>query len=157
VLPLLIIVSIFLIGAALWISLQQLRAVQGLPTPVAATAFAPQVTTVAPEPNPSAVQSVSSIPPQRTMSAAAMISTPTAQSSPGGLAVGRSARVVAEIPLNLRERPGTDPTIPILLSLQLGTHVEVVDGPIQADGLSWWKVRAANQDGWCAGQYLEAQ
>jgi hypothetical protein len=58
--------------------------------------------------------------------------------------------------LNLRERAGVDQAIPILLALQPGTDVTVVEGPVQADGLAWWKVRVANIEGWCAGQYLEA-
>jgi hypothetical protein len=159
VLPLLIIVSIFLIGAAISISLQQLRAVQVAPTAAAATAFAPQITTVAPQPSPSPAQGVNGVQPQRAPATVATSSAPTAQPVPGSLAVGRGARVSAEIslPLSLRDRPGTDPTIPILLGLQPGTRVDVVGGPAQADGHTWWKVRIANIEGWCSGQYLEAQ
>jgi hypothetical protein len=156
VLPLLIIVSIFLIGAAISISLQQLRAVQAIPTAAAATAFAPQITTAAPQASPSAAQAVDNIPPQRPATTAATARA-TALPSPGEIAIGREARVISELPLNLRTHPGTDQAIPVLFVLQPGTRVEVVDGPMQADGLAWWKVRVANQDGWCVGQYLEAQ
>jgi hypothetical protein len=158
VLPLLIIVSIILIGAAIWISLQQLRAVQAIPTAVPATMFAPQNTTMAPQASSNAVQAIDTIPPQRPGATAAPTVTTPAQPSGRALAIGRSARVSAGIAaLNVRDHPGTDQTTPVLFVLQPGTRVEVVDGPMQAEGLSWWKVRVANQDGWCVGQYLEAQ
>lgn len=156
--PLLAIVSIFLVGAAVSISLQQLRAVRAIPTPVA-TPFAPQISTAAPQASPEPGAAVNGAAgPARTATLAA---TPQATASPtapaGALAPGLGARVSAGIPgLNLRERPGVDPTIPILLALQPGTDVAVVEGPVQADGLEWWKVRVANIEGWCAGQYLEA-
>jgi hypothetical protein len=156
-LPLLIIVSIFLIGAAVSISFQQMRAARSLPTAVA-TAFTPAITTVAPLPSADAGATVNSAaPPPAAASpvSATVIPTASATAGPGALAIGQGARVIATIPgLNLRERPGTDPTIPILLSLQPGTDVLVVDGPTPADGLDWWKVRVANIEGWCAGEYL---
>ena len=67
------------------------------------------------------------------------------------------ARNKRSITLNLRERPGTDLAIPILLTLDPNTVIDVVGGPVQMDGLTWWKVRGANIEGWCAGQYLGAR
>ncbi len=152
VLPMLIIVSIFLIGAAISISLQQLHGVQMTPTPVAAAS----------QPSPSAAQVVDNTQaaqPAPTAPAAPTVVATTlpAPPTPGGVAVGRSARVIAEITLNLRERPGTDLAIPILLTLDPNTVIDVVGGPVQMDGLTWWKVRGANIEGWCAGQYLGAR
>ncbi|NNJ12005.1 SH3 domain-containing protein [Chloroflexales bacterium ZM16-3] len=154
-LPLLIIVSIFLIGAAVSISLQQIRAVRALPTSIPApSAFAPEITTAAPQASADPIESVNSVAP--TAAASLEIKptpsiTPTAAS--GDLAVGRSARVNTEIPLNLRESPGTNTNIAMIL--EPDTLVTVVEGPIERDGFTWWKVRAANQEGWCAGEYLE--
>ncbi len=155
-LPLLIIVSILLIGAAISISLQQLRAVQSIPTPVLVTAIVMQNTPVAPSSSPSAVQVVSSTPPPQTVVVTEPVATLSIQPEPGTISVGQVAQVRADVgALNVRDRPGTNQTIPIIFVLQPGTRVDVVEGPVQADGLTWWKVRAVNQDGWCAGEFLE--
>ncbi len=156
VLPLLIIVSILLIGTAISISLQQLRTGQTIPTPaVIITALVPQPPPVA---SPSTVQIVNSISPQRTVVATELVATPIALPGPGEISAGRAAYVRAEVgALNVRERPGTNQSIPVMFVLQPGTRIDVVEGPIQADGLTWWKVRAVNQDGWCAGEYLEVR
>jgi len=54
----------------------------------------------------------------------------------------------------LRVEPGTAITIPVRLYLSANTAVTVVDGPVQADGDRWWKVRVANQEGWCPERVL---
>ncbi|MBX0329359.1 SH3 domain-containing protein [Oscillochloris sp. ZM17-4] len=155
VLPLLIIASIFLIGAAILISMQQIRAARALPTPVP-SALAPAIATPPPQASADAVESVNGVAPAATAPTATAAATPTPAAVPGALAVGRGARVIASIQgLNLRERPGIDPTIPILLGLQPGTDALVVGGPVEADGMTWWKVQSANIEGWCAGEYLE--
>ncbi len=76
-----------------------------------------------------------------------------------GIAVGRAAFVREDITdgLALRAEPGTDAAVPITLYLAGGSAVRVVDGPIEMGGNTWWKVRAANQEGWCAGEYLEVR
>lgn len=78
---------------------------------------------------------------------------------PNVITVGRSASVRGDVVggLNVRAQPGTAPTIPILFSLGPNTSVEIVEGPVTADGLTWWKVRAASQEGWCAGEFLEVR
>ncbi len=75
---------------------------------------------------------------------------------PDALAPGRTAYVRDDVAdgLALRAAPGTDPAIPIQIYLAPGTAVEVVSGPRDADGYSWWEVRAANRAGWCAGEFL---
>jgi hypothetical protein len=54
----------------------------------------------------------------------------------------------------LRVEPGTAITIPVRLYLSANTAVTVIDGPVQADGHRWWKVRVANQEGWCPERVL---
>ncbi|NTW04163.1 MAG: SH3 domain-containing protein [Oscillochloris sp.] len=162
-LPLLIIISVFLIGAVISISLQQLREVHDRSV-ATASAFAPKIITASPQSSADIGVSVGNVastpmaPAASTVGSAVTITpgaSPTAR--PGTLVIGGTARVSTEIPLNLRESPGTDPNIPVLLILEPNTLVEVVDGPLQADGFTWWKVRAANSEGWCAGEYLEAR
>jgi hypothetical protein len=155
-LPLLIIVSVLLIGAAVTISLQQIRAARALLTPTAtATTFVPVVTPVPPRPSADSGAQVNGVVPAMVTPTVVATATPTA--TPGALAAGTNARVNSQIQLNLRERPGVDPTIPILLALDPGTEVLVVEGPTQTDGFSWWKVRVANIEGWCAGDYLQPE
>jgi hypothetical protein len=55
----------------------------------------------------------------------------------------------------VRDRPGTDQSIPVLLTLSPDTFVDIVGGPLQQDGFTWWKVRSANIEGWCAGEFLQ--
>jgi hypothetical protein len=157
-LPLLIIVSIFLIGAAVSISLQQIRAVRALPTSIPApSAFAPVITTVTPQASADAIERVNGAAPTAAAAVPEIKPTPsiTPTAASDALAVGRRARVNTEIPLNLRERPGTSPDIAVILILEPNMIVDVVDGPTQTDGFTWWKVRVANNEGWCAGEYLE--
>jgi hypothetical protein len=82
--------------------------------------------------------------------------TPTAST---GLAPGQSAQVnVAEgDSLALRMNPGIAPDNPIRLYVSPRTTVYVLEGPVQVNGVNWWKVRAANQEGWCREEYLLAR
>lgn len=153
VLPILLIISIFFIGVSISIGIQQWRAgdatgpgVATNPTGLAVTEsiiISTQVpATLGPTPNLALLPTAS----------------PTVL-PPNALAVGRSASVRAEVVggLNVRAQPGTAPTIPVLFSLAPGSAVDVIDGPVTADALTWWKVRAANQEGWCAGEFLEVR
>jgi hypothetical protein len=156
VLPTLIVVSIFLIGAAFSIGLQQMLSAPQRPPLAVPTASGPEIATSAPAGSPEAMAAIDSVAPT-----AAPVATPAASLSatpPGGLAVGSRAYVRSNIPgLNLRARAGTDEAIPILLALTPGTAVEVVAGPVETDGFTWWQVRVASIDGWCAGQFLETR
>lgn len=74
--------------------------------------------------------------------------TPTPE--PGtALSIGQPARIAAPGGLNMRATPGTGGAIVTYLS---GSQVvDVIDGPSEADGYTWWKVddRNGNQ-GWIA-------
>lgn len=59
--------------------------------------------------------------------------------------------------LSIRLAPGTAADNPILFSLAPGTAVEIIGGPVERDGYTWWQVRGPLGEGWCAGQYLEAR
>lgn len=74
------------------------------------------------------------------------------------LRVGIEATVNAESGLRVRSGPGTnfDPVI----TLPLGTIVEVFDGPQRADTYTWWGIRFIREDGstgegWVAGDFLD--
>ncbi len=137
-LPMLIGLSIFLVGAVISISLQ-MRSTPVIPTAVVAsmvtTSGGPIVDPAAPGEAGTAI--------------------PEAVPAADGLAVGQTAYVRAETgPLNLRLQPGIAEEIPIQFILNPGTSVEIIGGPVEADGYSWWQVRSGGAEGWCAGQYL---
>ncbi|MEF3274542.1 MAG: SH3 domain-containing protein [Chloroflexus sp.] len=149
--PTLIVISIFVIGLAIALGLQN-------PAPVTP----PAVPIVNPSPLPTTTLNPA---PTALVSADATASVnvePTATIAPTlvpeGLAVGRNAVVVQGIPaLNLRAQPGLRAEIPVLLVLAPGTQVEIIGGPVEQDGRVWWQVRSAGIEGWCAGEYLQVQ
>lgn len=58
--------------------------------------------------------------------------------------------------LNVRDNPGSIGTS-VLFRADEGTLFEVIDGPSQADGFTWWRIQAVNnpsQAGWAASNYL---
>lgn len=86
------------------------------------------------------------------------ILTPTVLPSTA-LAPGQTAYVRTDSSdgLALRAQPGTGPDIPIYLYLSNDTAVEVLAGPVEVDGSTWWQIRAANRVGWCAEEFLEVR
>lgn len=65
------------------------------------------------------------------------------------LAVGQPARVVAAGGLNMRDLPSSSGTL--LLQLGVGQRVNVVEGPVSADALTWWRVDDGQGNvGWVA-------
>lgn len=81
--------------------------------------------------------------------------TPTAIS----ISIGATVRVidVGDQQLNVRERPGVI-DVPVAFRSPENTLFMVVDGPSQADGLTWWKLQDPENNrrsGWAASNYLE--
>lgn len=162
-LPALAILTIFLVGAVMTVALQQLRAEPPVPTAalptaggIAATTVAPQITTAGP-----ATVVGSTAPATSGSSAGAESGGATAEPTvvpAGALAAGRVAYVrTGAGELNVRARPGTAPDNLVLFTLAPGTVVQVVGGPVEADGFTWWQVRGPTGEGWCAGQFLEVR
>jgi len=87
----------------------------------------------------------------------AAVTTPTSQPTPvGGLAIGGKAKVTGTSGvLNMRDGAGTG--YKIVASLREGAIVEILDGPKEANGYTWWQVRNdAGTVGWAAGDWLVA-
>ncbi|WP_129672342.1 SH3 domain-containing protein [Candidatus Chloroploca sp. Khr17] len=144
-LPIIIILSIFLVGFVISISLQQIRTSQPVvPTAanvLVATATLESTTTNATEAEPAGD------PPAEPPS-----------TSVDGLALGRTVYVRADAgALNLRLRPGTSGDNEVQTILMPGTAAEIIAGPVELDGYTWWQVRVAGNEGWCAGQFLEVR
>ena len=86
-----------------------------------------------------------------------LLPTVSITSTPVFLSVGATVEVagVGGQELNIRNKPGlTDSTI--LFRAAEGTAYEVIDGPQEADGFSWWQVRDTQfqVQGWAVANYL---
>ena len=78
--------------------------------------------------------------------------------TPVPLSVGASVEVagVGDQELNIRNLPGLIDSI-ILFRAPEGTSFEVIGGPEQAGGFTWWKIRDSDfqVEGWAAANYLQ--
>lgn len=76
--------------------------------------------------------------------------TPMPTPTPPTLQVGRRAIVVnvGNAPLRLRAAPGLQARV--VGTLPAGREVVLREGPVLADGYTWWRVEAGRQQGWCA-------
>jgi murein DD-endopeptidase MepM/ murein hydrolase activator NlpD len=63
-------------------------------------------------------------------------------------------RVTPTTALNTRYRPGTESRV--LATMSPGTEGEIMNGPVNEDGYTWWGVHWLADDiwGWSVGQYL---
>ncbi len=70
----------------------------------------------------------------------------------GGIYIGATVYVATDS-LNVRSGPGTGYTIESTLSY--GTEGYVIDGPVYANGYTWWQIEyLGGYVGWAAGEYL---
>jgi hypothetical protein len=109
------------------------------------------------EPTAPAILPTTALPPPT-----ATLVPPTATSAPSptpaAIAPGATVVVQGTAPerLNLRSRPTTGSGI--IATLRDGTVLAVTEGPREAEGYTWWRVRTANgQTGWAAEQWLALQ
>jgi hypothetical protein len=79
---------------------------------------------------------------------------PAPAATAGTLHTGAAARVTGTegAALRAREQPGADTRI--VARFPPESWLEIVDGPQQADGRTWWKVRGSQGEGWCAAEFL---
>jgi hypothetical protein len=96
--------------------------------------------TVTPTPSPTPFRTVTPVP------------TLTPIVCPGSLpamfTVGDYVRISPGPPNNLRSGPTLNSRI--VGQLQASTELEIVGGPVCADGYTWWQVRRLRQEGWTA-------
>jgi hypothetical protein len=71
------------------------------------------------------------------------------------LAVGGRARVVdlGGAPLRAREAPSLQARV--TARIPAGSEVTLLEGPVDADGYTWWRVEASGAAGWAAGRSAE--
>ncbi|WP_248908549.1 N-acetylmuramoyl-L-alanine amidase [Halocatena marina] len=84
---------------------------------------------------------------------ATALAVPTVLSG-SAMAFSDGDRVTPTTALNTRHRPGTESEI--LATMSPGTVGEIMNGPTDEDGYTWWGVHWLDDDiwGWSAGQYL---
>lgn len=138
--PGLMILFIFVIGATATVFLQQVRSNQASVIARSVPSVVPTIATAGPDQPTVLPPTATTLPPY-------------------ALAPGRTAYVRPDITsgLALRASPSSNPDVPVQIYLSGDTAVRVLEGPIEADGYTWWQVRAANQEGWCAGEFLEVR
>ncbi len=93
------------------------------------------------------VETPSPIPPTPTTQPSP---TPSPTPEPPRLQIGARAVVVniGESALRLRALPGL--TARVIARIPAGREVVLLEGPVVADGYTWWRVAVGSQSGWCA-------
>ena len=81
--------------------------------------------------------------------------TPVAETETDGLfQIGDAVRVVTTGVQGLRVRDLPSRQGKILVKFAEGSIMQIVDGPQDSDGYTWWKVRRGSDEGWCAADFL---
>lgn len=115
--------------------------------PAAGTSLADQQATILPTTGPGGP-------------AVVVVATPGAVPNvqPGGALVVGGRAIVAQQgdQLNLRTAPSTGGNSSVISALPAGTSLQIVEGPTQAEGFTWWRVRVNDQEGWVVGDFLSA-
>jgi hypothetical protein len=78
--------------------------------------------------------------------------------TPLSIVVGSTVVVNAEGGLNVRSDAGLDNSV--ICNADNGSTFTIADGPMQANGLTWWQVRDTSDPncfGWAAADYLDVQ
>lgn len=75
--------------------------------------------------------------------------------TPGAITVGSTVQVVGTDGVALRARAQPSRESAVLTRFAEGTRLTVVDGPREAEGLTWWQVRGDAGEGWCAADFLQ--
>lgn len=73
------------------------------------------------------------------------------------IAIGASVLVTNTDGAPLRARATPSREAAILTRFDEGTVVEVIDGPVEAEGLTWWRVQGPGGEGWCAADFLASR
>ena len=101
--------------------------------------------TLVPRPSPTAAQAA----PTATADSGTTDETATTAPATDSIAVGGYVRVAAQAGLSFRQTPSTDGVL--IIVLESGNVLEVIGGPQQAGGYTWWQLRRPEgQEGWSA-------
>lgn len=88
-----------------------------------------------------------------------IFATATPQPTPTQLAlrVGGSAQVSNTQGATLRSRRQPSLSAPTTANFKEGERVTVIDGPVEADGFTWWQIEGTSGTGWSAQQSPDGQ
>jgi hypothetical protein len=91
---------------------------------------------------------------QTTAPAATAVPEPGSQDD---FAPGQAARIRADLDEDTAVYAEPAPSSEVRLYLSPDTAVEILAGPEDADGRTWWQIQAANQSGWVPASVLTAR
>jgi hypothetical protein len=89
-----------------------------------------------------------------------VVSTPTGAPpvAPAGLAVGSKVQVGSTGGTGLNMRAGAGTNQARIKTLPENTKLEIIGGPKEANGFTWWQVRdEAGTSGWVVDKYIKAE
>src|SRR5215217_6607731 len=109
--------------------------------------------TLAPTPTPALAIAAATRPPTRTPIFPTPTLTPT--QPPAVLQVGAQAQVVNIEGSVLRGRQQPSIKATATVAFKSGQRVKILEGPIDADGFTWWKIEGESGTGWSAQQSKE--
>jgi len=133
---------------SLVLAIRAIRNREGTPTPTAEATSAEAIPTATVRPEQETVE-----PPTPTV--VLPIETPGEAELPTEIGLGVTVVVkgTGGAGLNLREQPTTYGKI--VASSKEGSELTVIDGPRDADGYTWWKLRTSGgEEGWGAANWL---
>lgn len=130
-------VAILLLLLSCGLLAPSLRSLLTLNTLTPTTTHTPLPTATLP-PSPTATRAPTNTPVVATPTQAAPTNTP--RPAPTKLEIGVLARVTPPEGLKLKVRAKAGIDGQLLGELEAGTQVKIIDGPVQASGLIWWKV-----------------
>jgi len=112
----------------------------------------PSPTAIVVSPTATLVPRPTATPPEETTATPEVGTTEEAptEAPPGSISVGGYVRVAAQAGLSFRQTASTGGEL--IQVLDSGSTLEVVGGPEDADGYTWWKLRKLDdgQEGWSA-------
>jgi len=129
---LLVAAGIVLLGGAIFFSMRMRSQAATVPTSMPASALAV---------------------PTRLPTRTPIFPTPTLEptKAPAVLQIGAAAQIVnTEGTLRGRKQPNLKAAA--IAAFKAGEHVRILEGPIEADGFTWWKIEGASGTGWSAQQ-----
>lgn len=107
----------------------------------------PEPTTIAQAPEPTLPVAPS---PTVTPTRRPLLPTATPTATPLALTVGGAAVVTNTGQSSLRGRAEPSLSAPVVVTFAEGDPVQVIDGPVEADGYTWWRIEGERGAGWSA-------
>lgn len=73
---------------------------------------------------------------------------------PAAIKIGDTVYIVHTEGKGLRVRSAPASNSSVITKFAEGSTVQIIDGPKDADGYIWWKVKGKADEGWCAADFL---